>query len=163
MTTVFQKFSEEGRALINPEDTTERIPDFPELCVTTFSENIIRKFAEMHQTEIIGQLYSANGCIPIYKIAYKGTPIAFFLSRVGASACAVGLEEIIAMGEKKIVLFGSCGILDPSADGKIIVPTSAVRDEGTSYHYMAISQEIEADKSSVNAVSIVWKNADVLM
>lgn len=41
MAAVFQKFSEEQKALINPEDTTVRIPGFPEWCVTTFSENII--------------------------------------------------------------------------------------------------------------------------
>lgn len=41
MATVFKKFSHEERAFINPEDVTKRNPDFPELCVSTFSENII--------------------------------------------------------------------------------------------------------------------------
>ncbi len=152
MAAVFQKFSEEQKALINPEDTTEKIPGFPECCVTTFSENIINKYAGMHQTEVIGQLYFTNGSIPVYRIIYRDIPIAFFLSRVGAPACAVGLEEVIAMGAKRIVLFGSCGILESSADGKIIVPASAVRDEGTSYHYLEASEEISAEESSVSTV-----------
>ena len=51
-------------------------------------------------------------------------------------------EEIIAMGAKKFVLFGSCGVLDDNkVDGNIIIPVSAVRDEGTSYHsMMAVSK-----------------------
>lgn len=43
-----------------------------------------------------------------YIIRYKDTCIAFYLSKVGAPACVVGFEEIVAMGAKKFVLFGSC-------------------------------------------------------
>ncbi len=74
-----------------------------------------------------------------------------FFIQSGAPACAAGLEEIIAMGAKKIVMFGCCGVLNQSAvQDKIIVPVSAVRDEGTSYHYMPASEEIHAETSSVN-------------
>ena len=151
MATVFKNFSKEKKAFINPEDFTKRDPAFPEVCVSTFSESIINKYASMRGTKIIGQLYSANGCIPIYRIIYKDIPIAFFLSRVGAPACVAGLEEVIALGAKKIVLFGCCGILNKKqADGKMIVPISAVRDEGTSYHYLNGSDEIYADVNSTN-------------
>ena len=89
--------------------------------------------------------------LPVHEIRYGGKRIAVFLSRVGAPACAAGLEEIIAMGAKKIVMFGCCGVLNQSAvQDKIIVPVSAVRDEGTSYHYMPASEEIHAEPSSVN-------------
>lgn len=75
--------------------------------------------------------------------------VGLFLSRVGAPACVVGLEEIIALGAKKIVQFGSCGILDQSiVKNRIIIPSSAYRDEGTSYHYIKSSDEITADPIS---------------
>lgn len=55
----------------------------------------------------------------------------------------VGFEEIVAMGAKKFVLFGSCGVLDDdNVKDKLIIAISAVRDEGTSYHYIAPSPEI---------------------
>ena len=94
MATVFKKFSHEERAFINPEDVTKRNPDFPELCVSTFSENIINKFTSLKSVKVIGELYTANGTIPIYEILYKNTRIAFFLSRVGAPACVAGIEEV---------------------------------------------------------------------
>lgn len=153
MTTVFKKFSREERAFINPEDVTKCNPDFPELCVSTFSENIINKFISLKSVKVIGKLYTANGNIPIYEILYKNTRIAFFLSRVGAPACIAGIEEVIALGAKKLVLFGSCGILDEeAANGKIIVPTAAFRDEGTSYHYIEAADEIFADRKSVDTL-----------
>ena len=42
------------------------------------------------------------------------------------------------MGLKKLILFGNCGVLDRSIeDCGIIIPTRAIRDEGSSYHYAA--------------------------
>ena len=151
MTTIFNRFYENRNAFLNPCDITEKVSGFPEVCITTFSENIIKDFVENNETKMIANLYSANGTIPVYEIEYADKKMGLFLSRVGAPACVAGLEEIIALGAQKVVQFGCCGILNQSiADGKIIVPTLAVRDEGTSYHYFPASEEIDADSSSVD-------------
>ena len=110
MGTVFQKYPQEKRAFINPEDYTKQNSNIPELCVSTFSKGIIDKFASLDNVKVIDHLYTANGSVPIYQIIYKNIPIAFYLSRVGAPACVAGIEEVVALGVKKIVLFGSCGI-----------------------------------------------------
>lgn len=158
--TTIRKYEFGSRpALFSPSDTTKKIDNFPELCVSTFSENIIQKFSSLSDTKKIAELYTANGVIPVYKIRYKDTDIAFYLSRVGAPACVVGFEEIVAMGAKKFILFGSCGVLnDDSVKDKLIIPISAVRDEGTSYHYIASSPEIEADPHSVKILESVLSN-----
>ena len=69
---------------------------------------------------------------------------------VGGAGTVLRLEMMIAWGVKKFVLFGSCGVLDRDiADGHLIVPTAAYRDEGTSYHYAKAGDCIEittADK-----------------
>ena len=159
MNTVFQRTNISEPALFSPSDTTKKMDDFPEICVSTFSENIIQKFSSLNDTKKIGELYTANGVTPVYKIRYKDTDIAFYLSRVGAPACVVGFEEIVAMGAKKFVLFGSCGVLDDdNVKDKLIIPVSAVRDEGTSYHYTAPSPEIEADPRSVKILESVLSN-----
>lgn len=80
MKTIFQRSEISEPALFSPSDTTKKI----------------------------AELYTANGVIPVYKISYKNTDIAFYLSRVGTPACVAGFEEIIAMGAKKFVLFDSC-------------------------------------------------------
>ncbi len=47
-----------------------------------------------------------------------------------------------------------CGILNQSvAENKIIIPSSAVRDEGTSYHYISRSEEISAEPSSIKMIT----------
>ena len=159
MKTIFQRNEITEPALFDPSDTTKRIDDFPKICVSTFSENIIQKFASLDNTVKIAELYTANGATPVYKIRYKDNDIAFYMSRVGAPACVAGFEEAAAMGAEKFVLFGSCGVLnDEKVRDKIIIPTSAVRDEGTSYHYVAPSAEINADETSVQILENVLKN-----
>ena len=159
MNTIFQRTNISEPALFSPCDTTKQIDGFPEICVSTFSENIIQKFSSLNTSQKAAELYTANGVIPVYKIRYKDTDIAFYLSRVGAPACVVGFEEIVAMGAKKFVLFGSCGVLDDdSVKDKLIIPISAVRDEGTSYHYIAPSPEIDADPHSVKILENVLSN-----
>ena len=50
------------------------------------------------------------------------------------------------MGVETLVLFGTCGVLDRSIDDcAVILPTSALRDEGTSYHYAPPSDEIRVN------------------
>lgn len=151
MATIFHHFYENKNAFLNPCDVIEKLSGFPEVCITTFSESIIKDFVENNAAKVIANLYSANGAVPVYEIEYADKKMGLFLSRVGAPACVCGLEEIIALGAKKVVLFGCCGILNQTvADGKIIVPSSAVRDEGTSYHYFSGSEEINAEDSSTD-------------
>jgi len=56
---------------------------------------------------------------------------------LGAPAAAMTLEEVIACGAKTIFEVGFAGGLQPFLQaGSIIVITEAVRDEGTSQHYL---------------------------
>ena len=155
MKTVFYRNSAQpdglgdSQAMLHPSDLIKPVPGFPETCVSTFSRTIIQRYAAMEQTEAIAVLYTANGANPVYRITYGGREFGLYLSLVGAPACVCGLEEVIAMGARKFVFFGSCGILNEEKVGKsLIVPTGAVRDEGTSYHYLPPSAEIEADEGT---------------
>lgn len=56
-------------------------------------------------------------------------------------------------------MFGSCGVLDDDkVKENIIIPISAIRDEGTSYHYIAPSVEIEADEHSIRVLENVLES-----
>lgn len=54
------------------------------------------------------------------------------------------------MGVQKVVIFGTCGVLDSRIeDCSIIIPDRVLRDEGTSYHYAPPSDEIEVNQKSM--------------
>ena len=77
--TVFQKKEISEPALFSPSDTTKKIDNFPEICVSTFSENIIQKFSSLDNAKKIADLYTANGSLPVYKYRYKKVSIFFIL------------------------------------------------------------------------------------
>ena len=130
---ILSQFDHQQTAIINPEDVIQALPDFPKTAVTCFARGTFaRILAEFPHREI-----------PIYELNFQGQKIAFFNSYVGASGCVAILEDIIAMGAENILVFGTCGVLDSNIkETSIIIPTSAIRDEGTSYHYAPSASEI---------------------
>lgn len=140
------EFDKTKTAILNPHSIVDKIEGFPKIGVTCFSKKLIDKVLEAFEHEQISEIKSANGGNPVYKLNYKGNDITFFMSSVGAPQCVVAYEELMAMGLEKLVMFGTCGVLDKDIeDMSIIIPTSAIRDEGTSYHYLEASKEVEVN------------------
>lgn len=55
---------------------------------------------------------------------------------LGAPQAVMVMEKIIALGAKRICLFGWCGSLQPDLKiGDIVIPLHAIAEEGTSRHY----------------------------
>jgi uridine phosphorylase len=72
----------------------------------------------------------------------------------GGPLCGGILEEAIALGVNKIMFCGGAGTLVKEVTlGKLVVIECAIRQEGTSYHYVRPSREIEADKSIVKLIT----------
>ena len=139
------KYDDDKNAIINPSDLNKKIDGIPETVVSFFENKLLDEFLKSFKTELIGRTGVACKTHPIYKINYKGKEIAVMQAGVGAPYCVGIFEELIAKGVKNILLFGSCGTLVDLKATSIIIPTSAIRDEGTSYHYMEESDEIELD------------------
>ncbi len=67
----------------------------------------------------------------------------YAVSFEGSGGAAI-MEELIALGARAFLAIGSCGCLDAGiAEGHLIVPTAAYRDEGASYHYVAASDFVD--------------------
>lgn len=72
-----------------------------------------------------------------YRRVCRGAGLTIALSPMGAPNVVALSEELFAFGGRTFVLFGYCGALDGEMDpGDLILPTEAVREEGTSYHYL---------------------------
>jgi uridine phosphorylase len=79
---------------------------------------------------------------------------------MGGPMAAMILEETVALGGRKFIAIGGAGVLVPEiAVGHLVVPVAAVRDEGTSYHYLPPGREVSPDRRSVQAIEITLKEA----
>ena len=84
---------------------------------------------------------------------YGGRRLAVVSSGVGARAAAARLEHMIALGCRKFIACGGAGTLDSAiAVGHIVVPDSAIRDEGTSYHYLKPAREVAPTPRALAAI-----------
>lgn len=122
-------------------------------CILTFSREILQYVLERYDCEKIGDLYSSNGANPVYGFTYKDRTFAVYMSCVGAPACVADIEDTLSLiSTDKYVVFGGSGCLNREiARGKVMVPTAAYRDEGTSYHYAPAADYITVKNSGIVA------------
>ena len=140
---ILEEFDDNTQAVVNPTDVITPIPGMPKVAVSCFARETFERMVNRFGGVKIGETRQANMVIPVYRASLGGVFAAMFLSPVGAPACVSAAEEIFAMGAETMILFGTCGVLDRSIeDCSIIIPHSALRDEGTSYHYAPPSDEI---------------------
>ena len=119
-------------------------------CIMTFSYRIENFVLSHFACEQIGEFTSVNGNTPVYRLHTQKGDFAFFKCSAGAPVCAANIEESTAVFRTdKFIVFGGAGCLDKEiAHGKVMVPTEAYRDEGTSYHYAPASDFITIKNSA---------------
>lgn len=134
-------------AVIEPSKLIPPLEGMPEKAVVLFYHSVIDKLIEKKLLTKINLRKSEVGLFPIYAIEHKGEKIAVFNPGLGAPCAAGFYEELIALGVKKTVACGSAGVLKRELSrGEIVIVQSAVRDEGTSYHYLEPAREVHAQE-----------------
>jgi len=147
------EYDNDKNAIIRPENFLNNIKDMPKKCVFCFFIEAMEKLLEEYPHKIIDFFKTESTKFPIYEINYNGNKIALIQAGIGAPVAGGQLDELIAMGCEKVMVCGSCGVLNKEiVVGHLIIPISAVRDEGTSYHYIEPSREIEMDKKIVKKI-----------
>lgn len=143
---LLEEFDPSQVAVFNPTTAHQPVPGMPGVAVSCFSYVTFNRLVQALDAQPIARMKTASQEFPVYKANHRGTDVALYLSGVGAPVCVGSLEEIFVMGVETVVLFGTCGVLDKNiADCSIILPTSALRDEGTSYHYAPPGDEIQVN------------------
>ena len=140
------EFDPDRDAVINPDIIHKPVEDFPETVVSIFSHHLFQKIVSILDGKEIAHTRDVDGIWPVYEVTYKGKRLALYKARLGAPACVGCFEDIIPMGARRIILLGNCGVLDTNIeDCGIIIPTRAIRDEGTSYHYAPPADYIDVN------------------
>ena len=114
-------------------------------CLVTYFSDVV---------ELYERVYKLN---QVFKVRTEGVRPRVFLMKAGPSnefiyvvPMAIGapeaarvIETMNAVGVEKFMVCGGAGTLDDAVtQGKVLIPTSALRDEGTSYHYLTPSREV---------------------
>jgi uridine phosphorylase len=153
------------RAIIHPHGPKIDRP-VPARAVLCFFYDLLAEMAAAGQLVQIGAERSEMGDHPVYLYTAE-TPagpqeVVVFHPGVGAPL-AVGLtENMVALGIDKLIACGGCGVLRPEiAAGHPVILTGAVRDEGTSFHYLPPGREVGPHPDGVAALEAACKSAGV--
>jgi len=101
-----------------------------------------------------------DGCFSklFYLTDYPDVGIGDF--GIGGPVVAAKMEEFIAWGVKQFISIGTAGSLQPKAGiGDLIVCEKAIRDEGTSHHYLPPTKYIHAPRRMTNQLQNLLKKA----
>ena len=149
--------SPKDKALFTAKDfikTTKSAKVKVDLAVVFFSNEIAKEVEKHYKLKVEG-INLEDPHLNIMRIGSK--KVLFTKSVIGAPASGTIIEEIIACGAKKILLIGSAGTLQDNEIGSIVIPTKAIRDEGTSYHYLKPSKYSHPSKKLVKEIETILK------
>ena len=86
------------------------------------------------------------------KVEEETQKICLVQAPVGAPAAVQILDWLISYGVREVISAGSCGSLVDYAENVFLVPYKALRDEGTSYHYLPPSRYVDVSERSRRAI-----------
>lgn len=130
----------------------------PKKAVFAFLRDDVDRYAQEHNATVVSRFISATKEYPVYIIDVNGQQICLMQAPVGAPAAVQILDWLIAYGVREIISCGSCGVLVDMEENVFLVPCRALRDEGTSYHYLPPARFVEISEKARAAIEKTINN-----
>ncbi|MBX3094992.1 MAG: nucleoside phosphorylase [Cryobacterium sp.] len=92
----------------------------------------------------------------------NGEKVSVVSTGIGCPSSAIAIEELIKLGADTFIRVGTSGaIQENTPEGQLAVVTAAIRDEGTSSHYLPMEFPAIADFQVVDALAEAARNLGV--
>lgn len=99
------------------------------------------------------RLIGRNREFTIWTGSLEGVPVSVVSTGIGGPSAAIAMEELVMCGADTFIRVGTCGGMQAEVSaGQLVVPTGAVRMEGTSREYMPIAFPAVPDFSLTCAI-----------
>jgi uridine phosphorylase len=137
-------------AVLNPEDLIEYVrdihdrepPELPRYCILGFFKEMYEHIEKEYGSRVIHWPSEKNPMFDSIHIFKSGDlEVAYVFPGIGSPNAAAMLDMMNAFGGEYFIFLGGVGILtEQIGRGEVVVPTKALRDEGTSFHYQEPSR-----------------------
>lgn len=118
--------------------------------------DVLKRLVDSGGARVVSDNAWEDGPHRLYEATIGGERLMLLHSGVGAPLAAGLLDELIARGCRAFIVCGGAGTLQADTNvGHLIIVTSALRDEGTSYHYAPPSRVIDSDAISTSVLAEV--------
>lgn len=116
-------------------------------CILFFPRDFRKLKTVYSKCELVYQFKSASSVSPVY--LYKNK-VLIALCPLGGAASVNLMEELMFVGITQFIGVGSCGAIVPVNFEEFLIPNKAIRDEGSSYHYLPPSRYIQTSENLNN-------------
>ncbi len=149
------EFDSDKSALLEP--IAHKNIHLPENGVIVFYSSVIEDLIQAQRLTQVQELGSVLTPIKIYQIECSNQSVAVVCPPgCGGPLAGALLEELAAHGCRKVVACGSAGCLKPELSlESIVIPRAAIRDEGTSYHYLPPSRTVLVEPAVIRKLEAV--------
>lgn len=130
-------------AVINAKRTI----DLPKVAVITHFEEAFDKYINENNCKKVDTIYLETTETYIYVVEIGGNKIALVKPLIGAPMTTNTIEHLVTNGVKAIVSCDDLYSNNTSDVGKVIIPYSIIRGDGTSMQYARTSKKIIMSKS----------------
>lgn len=137
-------------AVLNPEDLIEYVmkvhekepPKVPKYCILGFFKEMYDYIEKEYDSRVIHWPSKKNPMFDsVHIFNYGGIDVSYIFPGIGSPNAAAMLDMMIAFGGEYFIFLSGVGILTERIErGEVIIPTKALRDEGTSFHYQEPSR-----------------------
>jgi uridine phosphorylase len=151
--------SPEGRLLLQASDLLRQggksLPELPSDAILLFQKSALDgtglSLQPVRVPNLPGGLYRTRG---------KGNPVVVLANPGnGAPAAVIALELLAACGVKRLAAIGMAGGLTPDLQpGSLVLCERAIREEGTSFHYLPPSESAHPSLSLNAALATALKS-----
>lgn len=143
------EFDEDTAAYVQPQSMVHAV-DAPRAAVACFFPEVVKAVSAGGR-----RMLTLPSREPLWEIEYQGQRLTVFYPGIGAALAGYSLERAIAAGCHAIVACGAAGAIIPglTMGHHVISVTRAVRDEGTSFHYLPPGREVAADPQAVEILT----------
>ena len=138
-------FDKHPHAVLEPNHDQEPFHFHPRLLSAFQPETEIDAFLVHHLHRTLGEFESCSFNPKIYEVQINNEFFTLCQAPLGAPAAVQLLEWLIAYGVEKVLTIGTAGALVDLPENAMLLPIRAIRDEGTSFHYMNPGQLVELD------------------
>jgi uridine phosphorylase len=158
----------ESKSVFQPENLLREarrqknipIGNIPGICVLDPDGDIVRYLLKTGRVTI--NPYWACYHTTLYSFSCQGMEVGIIGCAVGASFAVLLAEQLFVSGCELLISITSAGIVTPLASNpSFVLISEAIRDEGTSYHYLPAHEKACLSTRLLNLLSPSFKAAEL--
>ena len=154
------EFDSESRPIVNASAYNEKVAQRRVVtrCVITYFSDIVEKLERNQHINQVFRLRMEGYRPRVYEMQNGNEWVYVIAAPVGAPQAARIMECMGAMGVTRFMICGGAGTLNDAVTKEhVLVAVAAVRDEGTSYHYLPPSREVQINKIALSSIEKTLK------